>query len=550
MASTPIFIITSIGLQVASQATPTGPFINIAGFKVGTAFGYTVTPDDLDLTGEVLFEGTVSSYSYLGDNIIKLVCKLPPEAGPFEFGEVGLYLDDGTLFAKAAFDTLQSKYSSLGTNLSLTYSFNCLLQLAQSVSVFNISGAQLSTPVLSIQNWSDIVPPELSAYDETSLLILNELDRVGDATLLLKASPTKWSIASNYYPIGSFLVKDATSTWVELEASQWPYLDSANLEVDVEQLSLVLETSSGYFRSIASVQHIGAAPVTAVRFLLNPTPLSVIPGVGSTVTIHADQLSSLVVPVIDGVTFSSRATNLGGGAAGHLVYQAAPDVTAFLVPGAAGTVLRSAGLGAPPTWVLQNTLVAGHISGGTAGQVLYQAGAGNTGKVPVGADGQVLTLVNGTPVWNVPAVSAGVQQPGEICFFARSTAPTGFLKANGAVLLRTDYSALFAAIGTVFNTGGETALQFRLPDVRGLFPRYLDDGKGIDVDRIAALLGLGSTQLDQLKSHTHALGGSMQFYGQPSISTVLTAISSSNTGATGGTETRPRNIALLGCIKF
>ena len=192
MPATPIFIITSTGSQVASQATPTGPFIEIGSFKVGTAFGYEVTPDDQDLTGEVLFEGQVSSYSYLGDNIIKLVCKLPPEAGPFEFGEVGLYLTDGTLFAKAAFDTLQSKYSSLGTNLSLTYSFNCLLQLAQSVSVFDIVGASQGSPILSISNWSDIVPPEQSAFEETNLLFLTEPDRVGDSTLLVKASPTKW----------------------------------------------------------------------------------------------------------------------------------------------------------------------------------------------------------------------------------------------------------------------------------------------------------------------------------------------------------------------
>jgi microcystin-dependent protein len=44
------------------------------------------------------------------------------------------------------------------------------------------------------------------------------------------------------------------------------------------------------------------------------------------------------------------------------------------------------------------------------------------------------------------AVSGLAQQPGEICFFARNTAPTGFLKANGATISRTTYAALFAAL--------------------------------------------------------------------------------------------------------
>lgn len=44
------------------------------------------------------------------------------------------------------------------------------------------------------------------------------------------------------------------------------------------------------------------------------------------------------------------------------------------------------------------------------------------------------------------------QQTGEICYFARSTAPTGFLKANGAAVSRTTYAALFAAMNGGFSS--------------------------------------------------------------------------------------------------
>lgn len=45
--------------------------------------------------------------------------------------------------------------------------------------------------------------------------------------------------------------------------------------------------------------------------------------------------------------------------------------------------------------------------------------------------------------------------------------PAGHLAANGAVVDRATYPSLFAAIGTTYNTGGETGAQFRLPNIGG-----------------------------------------------------------------------------------
>lgn len=46
-----------------------------------------------------------------------------------------------------------------------------------------------------------------------------------------------------------------------------------------------------------------------------------------------------------------------------------------------------------------NASTSTSISGGTAGQLLYQSGANVTAKLPVGSDGQVLTLSGGLPTW-------------------------------------------------------------------------------------------------------------------------------------------------------
>lgn len=77
---------------------------------------------------------------------------------------------------------------------------------------------------------------------------------------------------------------------------------------------------------------------------------------------------------------------------------------------------------------------------------------------------------------------------------------SGWLKCTGAVLLRAAYPKLFAKIGTTYNTGGELSTQFRLPDWRSMFPRFLDDGRGIDANR-----ALGNTpQPSQNLAHSHS----------------------------------------------
>jgi microcystin-dependent protein len=56
---------------------------------------------------------------------------------------------------------------------------------------------------------------------------------------------------------------------------------------------------------------------------------------------------------------------------------------------------------------------------------------------------------------------------GAVSAFAGSAAPTGYLLCDGAEYSETTYAALFAVIGSTYNTGGETANHFRVPDLRG-----------------------------------------------------------------------------------
>ena len=157
-------------------------------------------------------------------------------------------------------------------------------------------------------------------------------------------------------------------------------------------------------------------------------------------------------------------------------------------------------------------------------------------------------LVNGTPLSS--ALSSSLPT-GTIISYASSTAPTGYLKCNGAAISRSTYNSLFSGIGTVFGSG-DGSTTFNVPDLRGEFVRGWDDGRSIDTGR-----AFGSSQSDEFKSHTHTSNQDLENPNSSGItqgpggrSHGVIASGSVITNASGGSETRPRNIAILYCIKY
>ena len=152
----------------------------------------------------------------------------------------------------------------------------------------------------------------------------------------------------------------------------------------------------------------------------------------------------------------------------------------------------------------------------------------------------------------IPAAS-DLTPAGTVIWTARSSAPTGYLKANGAAVSRSTYATLFSAIGTIYGAG-DGSTTFNLPDLRGEFIRGWDDGRGVDSGRV-----MGSLQADEFKSHNHYIGSGaiLQGYSLGESGTLRSGSGGSgsnpgyyNTNVAGGFETRPRNLALLACIRY
>lgn len=182
------------------------------------------------------------------------------------------------------------------------------------------------------------------------------------------------------------------------------------------------------------------------------------------------------------------------------------------------------------------------------------------GGVEIGYfDSDGLTMTVGDIFVDGSAVSSN--PTGTVILFAGEVAPDGYLILDGAEYERAVYDDLYDLIGDTFGEG-DGVTTFNVGDFRGRFPRGWDNGAGLDPDaatRAADNAGgntgdnIGSVQLDEFKSHTHtvpfntgpnAAGGAEPQRGS-NPPTLLVA-----TTASGGAETRAKNITVNFCIKY
>lgn len=133
-----VFVVTQVGLDDSTDAAHSGISLKLATFKVGSAYGYTPVKTDTALHGTTLYTDNITSFSTAGDGSLIVTCTMAPAAGPFDFGEVGIYTDGGALFALLALPQLEHKYSSLGTNVTSTFTFQCYLRLGQAGGIIEI----------------------------------------------------------------------------------------------------------------------------------------------------------------------------------------------------------------------------------------------------------------------------------------------------------------------------------------------------------------------------------------------------------------------------
>ena len=148
---------------------------------------------------------------------------------------------------------------------------------------------------------------------------------------------------------------------------------------------------------------------------------------------------------------------------------------------------------------------------------------------------------------------------GAVFYMLRASVPYGYLEANGQAVSRSTYVDLWNYLGQPNTGNGSTT--FNLIDLRAEFIRGLDNGRGVDTNRV-----VGSYQESQNLAHNHGSAGDDQLGwaagvgGWPGTSRGSFTYDARseyggasqvwNTTTDGGNESRPRNVALMPIIKW
>ena len=199
------FIVTQAGIREALLAEQKGFKVVIKSFTLGSGYGYEPNEKDKNLHGNILYRGEPSLFRTINDLTKLIVCKLPPEAGPFEYGEIGLWTDTGVLFALCSFEQLNYKYSSIETATANSATFNCILTLKQGASSVTIDFEDNPQNINEIENTSSFVllntPREMGYSQIVQELIVSDGYNGRNTVFAADWNNNTWHLISSNYEL-------------------------------------------------------------------------------------------------------------------------------------------------------------------------------------------------------------------------------------------------------------------------------------------------------------------------------------------------------------
>ena len=213
--------------------------------------------------------------------------------------------------------------------------------------------------------------------------------------------------------------------------------------------------------------------------------------------------------------------------------------------------------------------IAANLTGNVTGNVTGNAGTATRLQTPRTING---VTFDGTQNIVVEASDPNSGAPvGAILYYPSATIPVGWMICDGAAISTTSFSLLFSKIGYTYGGSGNF---FRLPDLRGEFIRSWDGGRGVDPSRTVGSFqkssvvpfdpsitsrnpaGLVASTDGDRTANVRSAGFDAVDYSlyNPFVGLTQGAFGGQpyyglNEGGWEAGGTRPRNIALVACIK-
>lgn len=189
------FVVTTAGIQAAADAELGGYKLVVPSFRVGSSYGYTPSVDDENLHGALLYTGSTSNFYVDGDGQIHYTCWMDDTVGPFAYGEVGLFLADGTLFALGTHESPQAKANSTTNTRGNVVSIDTIIEIANGQAVIEAVINEIAeAKFLRLAAVAQLLPPLTSP---SNAYLIDETDDYGNAILAYRADDTAWSFSTH-----------------------------------------------------------------------------------------------------------------------------------------------------------------------------------------------------------------------------------------------------------------------------------------------------------------------------------------------------------------
>ncbi len=460
MPSVFTFTITNAGIAAAAIAQVGGPKITIDTVKLGSAVGYTPVPGDTALHGTILHTGGIFSYTVDSANQCSYVIRLDQTIGNFSFGEVGLYLDDGTLFALAALSTVQEKVAAGGLTPGNVVSFTARLILSNIAPIINYPLTQVvNAQIYEIASVDSL--PLATTLGSPNAYSISTGDDGGNSILALRQSALGlWSLDTHHTPKVSGAV-EAGSTATQLNSAV-----IASLLTDYVAGRYVVQFTSGTKKSYC--RYVNSSSAGQVLF----NTLGAAPTVGDTFIVYQSNYSVIgnafgLFPTVTGVQQQLNWYSVAGGTANAITGTFTPNITAAtLATGATRVSVRAAAANSTttPTFtpnsgvVAPATIVKGSNAALVAGDI---AGAGHW--IVLDWDTTLSKWVLLNPAKGVAVDTSGLAPIASPTFTGVPAAPTAAPGTNTTQLATTAFTqaalaALVASSPATLDTLNELAL--------------------------------------------------------------------------------------------
>ncbi|WP_338297410.1 phage tail protein [Escherichia coli] len=494
-------ILTNQGAARLANATMLGSKLNLTQMAVGDANGVLPTPDPAQT--KLINQKRIAPLNLLSvdpNNQSQIIAEqiIPENEGGFWIREIGLYDDEGVLIAVANCPETYKPQLQEGSGRTQTIRMILVVTNTEAITL-KID----PSVVLATRKYVDDEVLELKLYVDDQMR--NHIAAQDPHTQYAqKHNPTFTGEPKAPTPAaGNNTTRIATTAFVQ--AAITALINGAPATLDtLKEIAAAINNDPKFSTTINNTLAL-KAPLSSPALTGTPTAPTAAQSVNNTQIATTAFVKSAIAAMVGSAPAALDTLNELAAALGN-------------DPNFSTTVLNALA-GKQP---LDNTLT--NLSGKDVAGLLAYLGLGEGSALPVGVP--------------VPWPSA--------------TPPTGWLKCNGAAFSAEEYPELAKAYPTN-----------KLPDLRGEFIRGWDDGRGIDAGRV-----LLSIQAGMLEKHRHPVVANDGYDSKEEweLATIFrraytqgrgldaaaaggslipspTLHSRGSIGNTGGSETRPRNIA-------